>query len=166
MRCYVHLLEGTTIATLARWGIKGVRTENPGVWDESGERKIAALGVHLRRSISSYGIGLNVNTDLRWFDRIVACGLVGKSVTSMEVLREEGLAEKEEKSLTLNDVGDVWVEEFTKGLYGENRGRMVLGINGSKDSGTDHIIWGGRRGRDKVGNRDEKSESKDQLDDS
>jgi len=74
---------------LERWSIKGARTENPGVWEEIGERKIAALGVHLRRSVTSYGVGLNVQTDLRWFDRIVACGLVGKGVTSMMALEEE-----------------------------------------------------------------------------
>lgn len=85
-RCYVNLLEQTTINTLARWGFKGIRTENPGVWEEEGERKIAALGVHLRRNITSYGVGLNITTDLRYFDRIVACGLVGKKVTSMQEL--------------------------------------------------------------------------------
>lgn len=85
-RCYVNLLEQTTINTLARWGFTGIRTENPGVWEEEGERKIAALGVHLRRNITSYGVGLNVTTDLRYFDRIVACGLVGKKVTSMQEL--------------------------------------------------------------------------------
>ncbi|KUJ13932.1 lipoyltransferase [Mollisia scopiformis] len=89
VRCYVHLLEQTTINTLSAWGLRGVRTENPGVWEKEGERKIAALGVHLRRSVSSYGVGLNVNTDLRWFERIVACGLVGKGVTrSLEVAKE------------------------------------------------------------------------------
>jgi hypothetical protein len=82
----VNLLEQTTINTLARWGFKSIRTENPGVWEEEGARKIAALGVHLRRNITSYGVGLNITTDLRYFDRIVACGLVGKKVTSMQEL--------------------------------------------------------------------------------
>lgn len=85
----MNLLEQATINTLDIWGLKGVRTENPGVWEEEEERKIAALGVHLRRNITSYGVGLNVNTDLRWFERIVACGLVGKGVTSMLQLGEE-----------------------------------------------------------------------------
>ncbi|KAK0111222.1 hypothetical protein ONS95_001596 [Cadophora gregata] len=89
VRCYVHLLEQSTINTLAHWTLKGIRTSNPGVWEESGERKIAALGVHLRRNITSYGVGLNVNTDLQWFDRIVACGLVGKGVVTMRDLGEE-----------------------------------------------------------------------------
>jgi lipoyl(octanoyl) transferase len=119
----VHLLESTTISTLARWGIRGVRTENPGVWEESGERKIAALGVHSRRSITSYGVGLNVATDLRWFERIVACGLVGKGVTSMRALADEGLltgnAELSMGTLEPGLVGKVWMTEFATGLYGE-----------------------------------------------
>lgn len=69
-----------------------------------GERKIAALGVHLRRNVTSYGVGLNVSTDLRWFDRIVACGIEGKGVTS---LAEEGVMGK-----TLGEVAGVWVDGF------------------------------------------------------
>lgn len=46
--------------------------------------KIASVGVHLRRNVTSHGIGLNVSTDLKWFERIVACGLVGKHATSFE----------------------------------------------------------------------------------
>jgi len=82
VRCYVQLLEECTIRTLSQVGIKGIRTENPGVWVDA-ETKIAALGVHLRRNVTSYGVGLNVETDLRWFDRITACGLEGKRVTSV-----------------------------------------------------------------------------------
>ncbi|KAL2065596.1 hypothetical protein VTL71DRAFT_3266 [Oculimacula yallundae] len=89
VRCYVNLLEQSTINTLAHWTLTGIRTSNPGVWEQSGERKIAALGVHLRRNITSYGVGLNISTDLQWFDRIVACGLVGKGVVSMRDLGEE-----------------------------------------------------------------------------
>ncbi|KAH8601799.1 hypothetical protein B0O99DRAFT_498141, partial [Bisporella sp. PMI_857] len=81
-RCYVNVLEEATIQTLARWKIKSFRTENPGVWVTQ-EKKIAALGIHLRRNITSFGVGLNLHTDLAWFKRIVACGLEGKQMTSM-----------------------------------------------------------------------------------
>lgn len=97
-RCYVNLLEETVIQTCAAYGITGFRTENPGVWTDD-EHKIAALGVHLRRNITSHGIGLNIGTDLGWFKRIVACGLEGKYATSFEELgikgkSVEGVAEK------------------------------------------------------------------------
>jgi lipoate-protein ligase B len=91
VRSYVELLEQATIDALGQWGIASTRTEDPGVWKKMVEgsddmpRKIAALGVHLRRNITSYGVGLNIKTDLKWFDRIVACGLVGKGVTTMDL---------------------------------------------------------------------------------
>ncbi|TVY36851.1 putative octanoyltransferase, partial [Lachnellula occidentalis] len=92
VRDYVCLLEHSTIAVLAKWDIEAKRTANPGVWvevysaeenaygeevEKMEEKKIAALGVHLRRNVSSYGVGLNVYTDLRWFERITACGARG-----------------------------------------------------------------------------------------
>ncbi|KAK5111920.1 hypothetical protein LTR62_004652 [Meristemomyces frigidus] len=81
-RCWVHMLEECVINTCAHYGVKAMRTENPGVW-VSEQDKISALGVHLRRNITSHGIGLNVSTELKWFERIVACGLEGKSTTSL-----------------------------------------------------------------------------------
>ena len=109
-RDYVHLLEESVIKTCARYGIKGFRTENPGVW-VSEDRKICALGVHLRRNVTSHGIGLNVRMEpLEWFDRIMACGLEGKGATSLE---NEGVTHTE-----VEEVGDMFVEEFVKGLGG------------------------------------------------
>lgn len=85
----------------------------------SEQEKIAALGVHLRRNVTSYGVGLNVSTDLRWFDRIVACGLEGKGMTSMEQqggniedLEWEGLRRKP------TTIADLWAKEFAHGLWG------------------------------------------------
>ncbi|KAG9244538.1 hypothetical protein BJ878DRAFT_395769, partial [Calycina marina] len=81
-RQYVELLEETTIETLKLRNIDSFRTNAPGVWVSPSE-KIAAVGIHMRRNIASYGVAINVATDLRWFDRIVACGLEGKSMTSI-----------------------------------------------------------------------------------
>ncbi len=81
-RCYIHSLETAVIQTCADFGVATRRTDNPGVWRDD-NHKICAVGVHLRRNVSSHGIGLNVSTDLRWFDRIVACGLEGKMTTSL-----------------------------------------------------------------------------------
>ncbi len=50
----------------------------------SSEAKIAALGVHISRGVTSHGIALNVNTDLSFFNLIVPCGIASKLVTSME----------------------------------------------------------------------------------
>ena len=48
-----------------------------------GERKLAAIGVRVRRGVTTHGLALNVNTDLRWFDEMVPCGIHGKGVTSL-----------------------------------------------------------------------------------
>ena len=77
------MLETSVIDTCAQYGLASFTTENPGVWT-SEDDKIASVGVHLRRNVTSHGVGLNVSTDLKWFDRIVACGLVGKKATSLE----------------------------------------------------------------------------------
>lgn len=108
-RSYVCLLEKTVIATLKRYDIKASTTEHPGVWTTEDD-KICALGVHLRRNITSHGIGLNVNTDLKWFGRIVACGLEGKRTTSLE---NEGVT-----GYQAQDVGNAFVEEFARALHG------------------------------------------------
>ncbi|KAI4282511.1 MAG: hypothetical protein L6R38_002855, partial [Xanthoria sp. 2 TBL-2021] len=84
-RSYVQFLETSVIAVLAHYGIVGMRTENPGVWTVRDEgRKIASVGVHLRRYVTGFGVGLNVGTELGWFERIVMCGLPGKRATSFE----------------------------------------------------------------------------------
>ncbi len=48
------------------------------------EAKIAALGVHISRGVTSHGFALNVNTDLSYFDLIIPCGISSKPVTSMQ----------------------------------------------------------------------------------
>jgi bifunctional DNA-binding transcriptional regulator/antitoxin component of YhaV-PrlF toxin-antitoxin module len=47
------------------------------------ERKLAAIGVRVRRGVTTHGLALNVNTDLRWFAEMIPCGIRGKTVTSL-----------------------------------------------------------------------------------
>jgi lipoyl(octanoyl) transferase len=51
--------------------------------DKPTEAKIAALGIHISRGVTSHGFALNVNTDLNYFDLIIPCGIASKPVTSM-----------------------------------------------------------------------------------
>lgn len=81
MKWYVCQLEETLIATLRRFGITGRRTDETGVWVD--HRKIASIGLHGTRYITSHGVALNCNTDLSWFSNIEACGLPGVEVTSL-----------------------------------------------------------------------------------
>jgi lipoyl(octanoyl) transferase len=81
---YVRALEQVVIDTLADYGIAAGRIPKlTGVWVE--DRKIAAIGVHLSRWVTSHGFALNVATDLSYFEYIVPCGLT-KPVTSMAAL--------------------------------------------------------------------------------
>jgi lipoyl(octanoyl) transferase len=78
---YVRGVEQAIIDTLAEFGIAGERIPKlTGVWVEG--RKIAAIGVHISRWVTSHGFALNVSTDLSYFQYIVPCGLT-KPVTSM-----------------------------------------------------------------------------------
>jgi lipoyl(octanoyl) transferase len=102
---YVRRLEEVLIRTCSDFGIAAKRLAGlTGVWTESArvvsglrpdcgsetrhhtntEAKIAAIGVHISRSVTSHGFALNVNTDLSYFDLIVPCGITTKPVTSME----------------------------------------------------------------------------------
>lgn len=84
---YVRKLMDVVIATLAAFQLAARRDDaGIGVWVDEPDRaaaKICALGVRIRRGVSMHGIALNVETDLRYFDLIVPCGLAGKRATSM-----------------------------------------------------------------------------------
>jgi lipoyl(octanoyl) transferase len=81
---YVRALEQVIIDALADFGLKAGRIQGmTGVWVDGA--KIAAIGVHISRWVTSHGFALNTATDLSYFQYIVPCGLV-KPVTSMTVL--------------------------------------------------------------------------------
>ena len=86
---YVHGLERAVIATLADFGIDANADRTAvGVWTMDGAQlaKMCAIGVRIRRGVSLHGLALNVETDLRYFDLIVPCGLAGRPVTSLRQL--------------------------------------------------------------------------------
>ncbi|MFA5785449.1 MAG: lipoyl(octanoyl) transferase LipB [Actinomycetota bacterium] len=82
---YVRLLEQCLIRTAAELGVQATRTPGaPGIW--VGEAKLASIGVRISRGITTHGFAMNVSTDLKAFDSIVACGLRGKTATSLSAL--------------------------------------------------------------------------------
>jgi lipoyl(octanoyl) transferase len=89
VRWYLRSLEGVLIDALGDLGIAAGRREGfTGVW--VGPRKIASIGVALRRWVSWHGFALNVGTDLGGFDAITPCGIADVQMTS--VAREGGTA--------------------------------------------------------------------------
>jgi lipoyl(octanoyl) transferase len=82
---YVRRLEELLIITCERFGVQGQRVDGrSGVWvDGLPQRKIAAVGVRVARGVTMHGFALNVNSDLRAYDKIVPCGITDASVTSV-----------------------------------------------------------------------------------
>lgn len=114
------MLEQSVIDTLLRFGLHGERIkEHPGVWVKPygmvgmrgkapKPRKVCAVGVHMRRNVASFGIGFNVETDLKWFKGITACGLPGDRTTS---LKEEGV-----NGVSVGHVRNEWVNVMKDNL--------------------------------------------------
>ncbi len=104
VRAWVQHLEAFVIDLLAHFGVEaGLKDGYPGVWtlDADGHalRKIASIGIAIQRWVSFHGISINVDVDLREFERINPCGLGASVMTS---LQDEGVG------VQLQDVRD-WV---------------------------------------------------------
>ncbi|KAI0835471.1 hypothetical protein F5Y06DRAFT_135520 [Hypoxylon sp. FL0890] len=127
VRDYVCLLEKTTIATLKRvYDIEGFTTSDPGVWvrnrtEGEGEKKIAALGVHLRRHVTGLGVAINFGTRvtgpeyLNPWARIVACGLGDKGVTTVKKHLGTYACSWKHKEMS-EDIASTWATEFATRL--------------------------------------------------
>ena len=95
---YVRMLEEAMIRATAEFGITAGREPGKtGVWVKNShtEEKLAAIGVHLSRWVTSHGFAYNVSTDLRYFDLIVPCGISDRKATSLEKLLGRNMVEKE-----------------------------------------------------------------------
>jgi lipoyl(octanoyl) transferase len=126
---YVRSLEEAMIGATAEFGVvskrvsgrsgvwvdvpAGSATENEGkerkdVKEVKDEEKLAAIGVHLSRWVTSHGFAYNVMTDLRYFDLIVPCGIAGKTATSLEKLLGRGVEMKEAAPRIVGHLGKLF----------------------------------------------------------
>jgi len=100
---YLRLLEEVIIQSCAYYGVTAHRIEGlTGVWVDNA--KICAMGVRCSRWVTMHGFALNVNTDLKYFNHIVPCGIEGKTVTSLQALTG--------KILSLQDVKNELLRQF------------------------------------------------------
>ncbi len=112
---YMRLLEEAVIITLLEYDIIAQRMEGQtGVWLGVGSievRKICAMGVKSSRWVTMHGLGFNVNSDLRYFNHIIPCGISDKSVTSMANELGEEVDMKELSNKLLVNMANLF--EFT-----------------------------------------------------
>ena len=103
---YLRTLEEVIISTLADYGLNGDRSPGEtGVWLDVGSpfaRKICAMGVRASRWVTMHGWAFNLNTDLRYFEYIIPCGIKDKAVTSLQRELGRRVDEAEVKALVAN----------------------------------------------------------------
>jgi lipoyl(octanoyl) transferase len=144
---YVRMLEEVMIRASAEFGICAVREAGKtGIWVASEEKdftrssqrtqssqrepvtaeKLGAIGVHISRWVTSHGFAYNVATDLRNFDLIVPCGIVGRKATSLEKLLGRDVKVSEVTPKVARHFGDVFGLEMTAGSRDELFGKLEL----------------------------------------
>jgi len=113
---YVRKLEQVIIALLADYGIAAKPIPGlTGVWVDTaqGEAKIAAIGVRINvRAVTKHGFALNLNTDLRYFEGIIPCGIRDKGVTSLALLLGAPVDEAEVAQRLIAHFGAVFARDM------------------------------------------------------
>jgi lipoyl(octanoyl) transferase len=86
IRRYVRDLEEVLISTAADFGVEASRSPLKNRWSSIwvGDQKLAAIGIHISRWVTTHGVALNVTTDLARFSLIVPCGIADAGVTSLQ----------------------------------------------------------------------------------
>ena len=114
---YVRMLEEAMIRATAEFGIvAGREAGKTGVWVGEGKtsEKLAAIGVHISRWVTSHGLAYNVLTDLRNFDLIVPCGIADRKATSLEKLLGRGVKLDEVKPKLAAHLAEVFGIELQR----------------------------------------------------
>jgi lipoyl(octanoyl) transferase len=131
---YVRMLEEAMIRATAEFGITAGREPGKtGVWVNSGhaDEKLAAIGVHLSRWVTSHGFAYNVSTDLRYFDLIVPCGIRDRQATSLEKLLGHSVDGKEVAPRIARHLGELFglkMKEATRRGLLERLGHAEQGV--------------------------------------
>lgn len=114
-KCFVSSIERATINALKKTktedgkkilDLEAITTDQTGVWTTS-NKKIASIGVHVRRSITSHGVAINVCPDLSYLNNFEMCGLPESTATSVQ-------EQKAKSGVTVNDMAISFVNELAK----------------------------------------------------
>jgi len=109
IRKLITLIEKTIIESLSEFNIKSSGDpKNIGIWidDKTNIKKIAAIGVRVRKWIAYHGFAININNDLTKYQNIIPCGILDKGVTNLKSINDQNY----------NSLSDVIVDNFTKNL--------------------------------------------------
>lgn len=113
---YIRNIEEVIILTMSEYGLKGERSKGEtGVWLDVGKpyaRKICAIGVRASRWVTMHGFAFNINTDMKYFDYIIPCGIRDKQVTSLQRELEREIPMKEVKEKIKRNFEKVFNCEF------------------------------------------------------
>lgn len=112
LKKYIYLLEELIIAVLREFGVIGERRPGRiGIWVETrfGEKKIAAIGIRVRKWVAYHGIAINVSPNLEHFHGIIPCGINEYGVTSLNDLG---------KDISMNELDDALIRNFQH-IFGE-----------------------------------------------
>jgi lipoyl(octanoyl) transferase len=123
IRRYVRDLQEVLIRALAEYGVAARPGEEQafiGVW--AGEAKIASIGVHLSRWITTHGFALNVSTDLSYFTGIIPCGLQQVSMTSIERLTGRAPSLPGIAAVCARHFGQIFDRELVSAAVSSDRG--------------------------------------------
>lgn len=111
VKCFVDsvLLKSVQNTLQKNYDLKTYTNENPGVWASEKDDKISSVGCNVLRAITSHGISLNVNPDLKFLNSFTMCGLPGSHATSIQAL-------KPDQKLSVEDAASQYVKEVAQAL--------------------------------------------------
>ena len=100
VRKFINIIEKTIIDTLAYFKIDSFADKkNIGIWHKKSNsiKKIAAIGVRVKKWIAYHGFSININNDLRHYNKIIPCGILEKGVTNLKEIYEQDYSELKHK---------------------------------------------------------------------
>ena len=109
IRQFVGLIEKIIIDTLKEYKIKSFSDKkNIGIWVKKNKKikKIAAIGIRVRRWIAYHGCSININNDLKKYDKIIPCGIKNRGVTNLNEIKKQNY----------KNFNNVFIKNFLKHL--------------------------------------------------